>query len=613
MRQLQKAGIAVAVVISMSSALVAAQQLPAGGPAGGADGSPANDMRRGLSREDQLRNEDIETVSPVRRIERSPNRVAPDIDPMSPYRSFDGRGNNLLRTHMNSQDTPLRRLLASDYADGVSAMGGEGLANPRAISNVVAATPGPVPNSMRATDFLWQWGQFLDHDIVLTNGVDPGEFANIAIAAGDPWFDPGSTGARELAFNRSLYDIDSGTSTRLPRQQMNEISGWIDASQVYGSDPARAAALRAFDGSGRLTTSAGDLLPYNVDGLPNAGGTNERLFLGGDVRANEHVGLTAMHTLFLREHNRLAGQILDRNPGLGGEQVYQQARQIVAAQIQVITYREFLPLLLGDRALAPYRDYRPQTDARIANSFSTAAYRLGHSLLSTQLLRLDENMQVIAAGNLPLREAFFSPSAIEEEGIDSILRGLSRQICQELDPFVVDDVRNFLFGAPGSDGFDLAALNIQRGRDHGLPGYKRAREQLNLVPVSSFSDITSSPRLQQRLAQVYDTVDQVDLWVGALAEDHVAGAMVGELLQVILVAQFTALRDGDRFWYQNLLEPQLAEDIRATRLADIVRRNTDIGAELPDQVFRAAAPREPAQQQAEVRIDSRRNGSAPGS
>jgi peroxidase len=522
------------------------------------------------SPEDQQRLEEIETVSLIHRIVRNPNPLTTQMPVDPAFRSIDGSGNNLRIRGVNSHGTTLFRLLSPDYADGIAALAATGVAGPREISNAVAAQTESIPNSMGATDFFCQWGQFLDHDIDLTDGVDPAENASIAIPAGDIWFDTGNIGERELQFNRSVYDINSGTSTSNPRQQLNEISGWIDASNVYGSDDERAAALPAFGGNGYLMTSEGGLLPYNIDGLSNAGGVSEQMFLAGDVRANEQVALTAMHTLFVREHNRLIDGLLLQNPSISGKHAYQRARETVGAQMQVITYREFLPLLLGGNALPPYGGYQPQIDASITNSFSTAAYRLGHSLLSTQLLRLDENMEVMEAGNLPLRNAFLSPSAIEETGIDPILLGLATQICQELDADEADDIRNFLFGAPGSDGFDLVSLNIQRGRDHGLPGYNQARVELGLEPAASFSDITSNAELQQRLASVYDNVDQVDIWVGGLFEDHVDGAVVGELLRVILVHQFTVLRDGDRFWYELKLGPQQVSDLKQTVLADII-------------------------------------------
>jgi len=406
------------------------------------------------------------------------------------------------------------------------------------------------------------------------------------VPQGDPFFDPDGTGAQVIPFNRSIYNESTGTGVDNPRQQLNEISAWIDASNVYGSDEERANALRTNDGTGKLKTSEGDLLPFNTDGLPNAGGPSPDLFLAGDVRANEQVGLTAMHTLFVREHNRLAEEFAEQHPEWDGEQIYQKARQIVGAQIQVITYREFLPALLGNRPLSRYRGYDRNMNGGIRNSFSTAAYRFGHSALSPTLLRLDSNGNEIAEGNLPLSSAFFSPFRVTDEGgIEPLLRGLASQECQRIDPFVVDGVRNFLFGDPGAGGFDLASLNIQRGRDHGIPSYNDVSESLGLGRAQDFSDVSSDPEIQNRLSSVYDSVDDVDLWVGGLSEDPISGSHLGELFSTILKRQFEALRNGDRFWYEETLSRDEIRSVERTKLSDIIRRNTDIGDEIQDDVF----------------------------
>jgi peroxidase len=206
-------------------------------------------------------------------------------------------------------------------------------------------------------------------------------------------------------------------------------------------------------------------------------------------------------------------------------------------------------------------------------------------MLSPQILRLDANGEEAVEGHLPLLNAFFSPSEISDNGIDSMLRGLASQTCQEIDNKVVDDIRNFLFGPPGAGGFDLASLNIQRGRDHGLPGYNRLRRDFGLRPVRNFQEINRNPAVAQAMASVYASVDDVDPWVGMLAEPHVPGAMVGETLRVILSDQFARLRDGDRFWYESSLSREMVEMIEGQTLAVIIRRNTEIGNELSDDVF----------------------------
>jgi peroxidase len=530
-------------------------------------------------------------VSPVRGIEG--RRTSPTGEPAgdSEAQSFDGSGNNVLDPTMGAAGTPLLRRVPADYGDGFATLAGSERPGARAVSNGTNTQLAARTNEVHATDFLWQWGQFLDHDIDLTDGVDPPEPADIPVPAGDLWFDPSGSGTAMLSFNRSIYDSASGSQGSGPRQQLNQITGWIDGSNVYGSDAARSAALRTLDGTGRLKTSAGDLLPFNVDGLENAGGHGAELFLAGDVRANEQVGLTAMHTLFVREHNRHADAIRNGRPGLSGEEIFQRARRLVISELQIITEREFLPTLLGPSGLPPYRGYDPTVDASIANVFATAAYRFGHSALSPTLLRLDARGQEIAAGHLALRDAFFSPARISDEGgIAPVLRGLAAQECQAIDLYVIDDVRNFLFGAPGAGGFDLAALNVQRGRDHGLPSYNAVREAMGLGRLSSFVQITSDPEVQARLAETYGEIDAIDAWVGALAEDPLPGAMVGELVATIVREQFAALRDGDRYWYANVLGRRERDQVEGIRLSDVIRANTAIGAEIPDDVFHRGHP-----------------------
>jgi peroxidase len=531
---------------------------------------------------------DESAVSPVLNISPAPVRPLSDGLPLQllSVRSIDGSWNNLDDPDMGSAFTPLIRWVDPDYADRVSEFAGPNRPNPRVISNLVNDQAGAIPSRQRLSDVFWQWGQFLDHDIDLTDGTDPPEEANIQVPIYDPDFDSTGTGTVEIPFNRSIYDMDTGTDVHNPREQLNQVTSWIDGSNVYGSDAVRAAALRTNDGTGRLRVSAGDLLPFNTDGLPNAGGSDPSLFLAGDVRANEQVGLTAFHTLFVREHNRLAALVADQHPAMSGEEIYQEARRLVGALIQSITYNEFLPLLLGNSTLKPYKGYDPGVEASIANIFSTAAYRFGHSLLGSQLWRLDAEGNEILNGHLSLRDAFFSPELIVEDGIEPLLRGLAYQICQTVDSFLVDDVRNFLFGPPGSGGFDLAALNIQRGRDHGLPSYNDAREAFGLTQVTSYSEISQDPEIQDRLAAAYDDIGEMDVWVGGLAEDPWHKAQVGPLFAAILKRQFETLRDGDRFWYERILTRIELRQIEKTRLSDVIRRNTEIGDEIADDGFR---------------------------
>ncbi|MGF1480759.1 MAG: peroxidase family protein [Cyanophyceae cyanobacterium] len=511
---------------------------------------------------------------------------------MIEVRTIDGSENNQLNPSWGEANTQLLRLTSPAYQDGHSVpRGGDPstLPSPRAISNAVAQQPGSITNAINASDWLWQWGQFIDHDLDLITVAEPKEPFNIPVPQGDRFFDPDGTGHQEIPLNRSVSESDADGV----RQQLNEITAYIDASMVYGSDEERADFLRANDGTGKLKVSDDNLLPFNTAQLPNDGGDDANLFIAGDVRANEQVGLTAVHTLFVREHNRLAAEIA-ADPELAQkataadlseeDYIYQTARKLVGAQIQAITYNEFLPLLLGNTALEPYDGYDATVNASIGNEFSTAAYRVGHTMLSPNLLRISDDGT--DAGSIELKNAFFNPQLIRDEGIDTLLYGLASQPAQAIDPFIVDDVRNFLFGPPGSGGFDLAALNIQRGRDHGLPSYNEVRQGLGLEAVDSFDELTSEPSIAAKLASVYHSVEEVDLWVGGLAEDAVSGSLVGETFQELLVDQFSRLRDGDRFFYLNDSDVRtFAPDIESTTLSQIIQRNTPTGFTIQEQAF----------------------------
>jgi hypothetical protein len=517
-------------------------------------------------------------------------KVNPAVEPLEPrwllsgFRSIDGTGNNLQNPDWGSAGVDLLRIAPAAYGDGVSSPAGADRPSARVISNTVSAQPVDVPNARNLSDWVYGWGQFIDHDLDLTSsGSSP---FDVPVPAGDPYFDPGGTGTQVISLNRSVYDPATGTDTDNPRQQPNQITAFLDGSVVYGSDATRAAALRTFVG-GMLKTSDGNLLPFNTDGLPNANDAHlvpdDQLFLAGDVRANENIELIAIQTLFVREHNRLAAQFAAAHPSWTDEQLYQAAREMVWAEIEVITYREFLPALLGPGALKPYAGYNPAVNPGIATEFSTGAYRVGHSLLNGDIKFMDNDGNEIQPA-LQLRDAFFNPVPVEQAGIDPILKYLASDNAQEVDTKVVDDVRNFLFGPPGSGGFDLASLNIQRGRDHGLADYNTVRQAYGLPPVTDFDQITSDPALQDQLRSLYGDVNNIDLWVGGLAEDHVAGSSLGPTFRTIIADQFERTRDGDSFWYQHVFSGSQLKALEQVRLSDIIRWNTTI-TNVQDNVF----------------------------
>jgi peroxidase len=499
------------------------------------------------------------------------------------YRTIDGSGNNVAHPYWGAAGAHLLRgPSGAAYGDGVSSMAGAARPSPRALSNALFNQTQPMFSTVGHSDYIWAWGQFLDHDIAFTPAAAD-EPEPIQVPPGDPFFDPWRTGWKVIPFRRSIFDPLTGITN--PRQQPDLTTAYIDGSTVYGSDVNRASWLRTHSG-GRLKVTSmarGDLLPYNDGtmfnvGTPEVPDDSTTLFVAGDVRVNEQPALAAMHTLFVREHNYQAAQIAARTRGLTDEEIYQRARRIVIAEIQMITYEEFLPALLGSGALHPDRGYDATVNAGIAQVFSTAAYRLGHTLVSPTIQHLDKDGISLPGGALMLRDTFFegAPPILKAEGIEPILRGLAAQKAQDLDRYVTDDVRNFLFGNPGDGGLDLVSLNIQRGRDHGLPDFNTARTDLGLAR-KSFAQITADPALAATLASMYGAnAGDIDLFVGLLVEDDEPGRIVGETLRAILVDQFERSRTGDRFFYTRDLSKEELHQLSATRLSDIIRRNTTI-------------------------------------
>jgi peroxidase len=515
--------------------------------------------------------------------------------PTGPYRSADGSGNNVANPKWGSAGGLLLQNVPMEYGDGFSTMAGANRPNARLISNIVVAQPN-VPVHPTVSNFIWMWGQFMDHDLDLTNpqaASSPpfcNQVADIAVPKGDTTFDPNGTGTAVITFCRSQFDATTGTAN--PRVQTNLITSYIDASNVYGSDAARAADLRKNDGSGELRTSPGprgdDFLPLNIHGLASPiPGPKE--FICGDPRCEENTNLTSMHTTWMREHNYWARKIRsEAKRPLSDEEIYQRARMIVGAEFEAITYNEWLPVLLGPTAIPSYSGYHSNVNPEVSVVFSTASFRMGHTLLTHVLNRLGPDLKPIAGGELTLQKAFFNPNMVRATGgIEPFLRGAAHQHANAFDSFIVDDVRNFLINDPLPGAFDLAALNIQRGRDNGLPGYNELRTDYGLAAKADIAAVNpQSAEITRRLSQAYTNVNDIDPWVGGVSEPPFPGAVVGELVRAVLADQFTRSRDGDRFFYLNTFPKAWTDYFNGLHFSDIILRNTKIGKnEIQKNVF----------------------------
>jgi len=487
------------------------------------------------------------------------------------FRTIDGSNNNLADPTVNQAQTDFARLGPANFSDGISEMTPG--PNPREISNILVAQQdtgedGPHlmdDNGIALSGMMYAWGQFIDHDLDLQKGGTTTDIS-ITVPADDKFLEPGST----IPLTRAAIDPATGVAGH-PAIGINMITGWLDGSQIYGSDAATAANLRTADG--HMKTSAGDNLPID----PKSG-----MFMAGDVRAQENPDLTALQVLFVREHNYQVGQLEKEHPNWSGDQLYEMAKAITTAEMVNITYSEWLPHLLGKDAIEPYHGYDSNVDARITEEFAGAAFRFGHSIVSDEISAISNLGEFTSEQTLA--DSFFEDTAtFNATGADGLLRHLAGDLSNPLDTRLVDGLRNFLVDPP--DGMDLAAINIQRGHDLGLGTLNQTRAALGLTTYTSFDEISSDPVTAAALEEAYGSVDAIDLWAGGLAEDHVAGGVIGSTFARIIGDQFTALRDGDQYYFENQnFDEQTLNEIKGTTLADLILRDTDTTA-MQDDAF----------------------------
>lgn len=507
-------------------------------------------------------------------------------------RSITGFGNNLADPALGATHTALIQKTTPNFADGIGAMDDVDRPQPRLISNKLFDQNSPVINNDNLSDFVWLFGQFIDHDISLVESDRGQQPQRLEIPVDDEFFEEDAV----IEFFRDMEMEDTGVPG-VPRKFRNEITAFIDGSMIYGSDQERADWLRTFE-DGKLWVSknesigAGDLLPWNTSNKEYGGegtvidnnapamasGGNSKYFVCGDVRANENPLLLAMHTLFLREHNRLCDEIKQSFPSWNDEQLYQRARKMIGAYLQNITFEEWLPSV--GVHLPAYNGYVPELEPGIFNVFSAAAFRIGHTMIDSDIIRMSNDGEVIPAGNLTLQEGFFEPIEIlYAQGIEPYFKGMGTQVMQEMDCKMIHDLRNFLFDGENR-GLDLASLNVFRGRDRGLGDFNTLRVEFGLAPLNAFEHLTDSSEDVDVMRELYKgDINKIDAWVGMLSEQHVSeDAIFGELVMTILSEQFSLLRDGDRFYFENdpaFTEEQIAS-IKNTTLHDILMRNTDI-------------------------------------
>ena len=513
------------------------------------------------------------------------------------YRTMDGTCNNLRQPMWGAATTAFRRVLPPYYEDGVSTMVGSSQVDPfkppypsaRYVSSTIILDRNE--DEANVTHMLMQWGQFLDHDLShspksslsCNDCLKKSICAPIPVHSNDTAFGINTPKqGRCIPFTRTTPACTEFKGKHEPREQINDITSFIDGSMIYGSDIVTANSLRSFKGGRLRVTSSG-----NTDTLPKVSNGN---FVAGNKRVNEHTALTVMHTIWLREHNRIANMFGMENPMWDDERLYQETRKIVGAEIQKITYYEFLPALMGEiwygKLIGSYSGYNSSVNPTISNEFAGAAFRFGHTLVRPSFDRLDEDFQSLPMGNLSLFDAIESSvdSFVSSKGTDSILRGLLASNSRRRDEFMDTVLTTRLFQsatsssgyAPTPGGLDLAALNIQRGRDHGIPPYLIVKNFCE--KKYNISSPIKNSNTSRRILDIYGTMETVDLYVGALAEQSLPGSVLGATLACIIAETFVNLRDGDRFYFENpkvFTPEQLNEILTKVSLSRVICDNAD--------------------------------------
>ncbi|XP_035999617.1 eosinophil peroxidase-like [Fundulus heteroclitus] len=566
-----------------------------------------------------------------------------DLPNLNSYRTANSICNNIENPRWGASNIPFLRWEPAEYDDALSTPKGwnnETINNHilplvRVVSNRILSTANSdVDSDPLYTHLVTIFGQWTDHDLTFTphspsirsfnDGIDCEKTCSntepcfpIKFPDGDPRFN----GHPEecMPFSRSAPACGSGNTGYIfgsptVRQQLNTLTAFIDVGQVYGSDDSKARLLRDFstdEGLLRVNKeykdSDRDLLPFTTMGA-NMCATRRRMtnnssaeevmcFFAGDDRSNENIGLASLHTLMMREHNRLARALAQLNPQWNGERLYQEARKIMGGYLQVITYRDWLLHIVGPDAiskqLSTYPGYDENIDPSISNVFATAAFRFAHLMVQPFIFRLDENYE--DHPDYPtqlLHRTMFAPwRVVFEGGLDPIVRGLiGRQAkLNTQDHMMTEELRDRLFKFSVELALDLGSLNLQRGRDHGLPGYNKWREFCGLSQprnLNELAKVLNNTDLAQRLLDLYGTPDNIDPWLGGVAEPFVRGGRVGPLFACLIATQFQKIREGDRFWWENngVFTDAQRLALRDTSLARIICDNTGI-TEVPEKPF----------------------------
>ncbi|CAF1039310.1 unnamed protein product [Adineta ricciae] len=509
----------------------------------------------------------------------------PDCSNFINHRSITGVCNNLQRPYEGSAQTAYSRLLPAAYDDGLSkprsqSVLGEPLPSCRQISLSMGSKP---VFDTSYNNFFVAYGQFIMHDIILSLPVtdsgstpisscscesqDSDMCTVVDVAPNDPFM----AGQQCMATPATAQAFSDQVCSLGVKEQMNANSHYIDLSVTYGSTRLTAHGLRTgtngFLKTAKRPWSKFDLPPGQREGKSCVDGTDsERCFAGGDSRLMENLILTGIQAQWVRAHNIFTVELAKARPDWKNDDflLYEEAKRILVAVHQRITYDDWLPILIGKEAANRFTGdngvtsrYDPSMPGVVFNEAAAAALRL-HTLVRDLFTRCTPKGELIDQVwlrdvNAKCKLAYDA----KNNGVDSLLCGSLFDYGFAGDTNYVQDIHHRLFESVNRQGEirrnDIVAINICRAREHGIPGYNAFRELCGLPRASQFQDFTDTMSFENaaKLKMIYKHPEDVDLFIGINHENHVPGGLVGPVSACIIGTQFRHLKYGDRHFYKH--------------------------------------------------------------
>ncbi|XP_022170843.1 peroxidase-like isoform X2 [Myzus persicae] len=524
-----------------------------------------------------------------------------------------------------SSETPYIRVSEAAYHDGDHEVrkqcNGSLLPTPRKVQLKLflkKSDDSPDSNNYH----LSQFGQWVTHDITLLppDSSGPKECCSVPIDEINsnspyqcqlpielPEDDPvhgRHDGKTCMEFRRAMTAANNFNCSITPQIPMNQATSFIDASQLYGHKLDKANSIRSFNG-GRLLTDVineNEYCPLRkrkgslvCDGRDNV----DVCFEAGDPRINQHLGLTSYSVVFTRFHNVVADKLQKINKQWPDEKVFQEARKILGAVNQIIVYRDYLPILLGksftkrvglDLCQNRRTKYNSSIIPQLTIAFVGGAFRVPHTTVASYYNYVDKDYEIV--DSVKLNEWMSKPDPlVKDSKFDEIVRGMTTSAGRFHAPSYNYLISNFMFHNHKNGDTDLLSVDIQRGRDVGLPSYIKMREWCGLPEICSFEELSSfvSKDDLDKLKELYVSVKDIDLLVGALLEPPVDGGTVGPTAQCIIADVFHRVRFCDRFFFDvrgqpgSYSEAQL-DKLKQFNLGLIICATTKLD-EVPNNIF----------------------------